>query len=93
MNNKTYNCRIIVIGNDASCKVVGKGTIKLKKFDGTIREVRNVRHAPNLKRNLISLGMLNKIVCLVKLELGSLKVLKVSMLLMKEYMNSSLYVL
>lgn len=64
-----------------------------KTFDGIVREVRDVRHAPNLKRNLISLGMLNKIVCLVKLKLSSLKVLKGSMFLMKECMNSSMYVL
>lgn len=32
MKNKAYNCRIIVIGNDASCKVVGKGTIRLKNI-------------------------------------------------------------
>ena len=55
------------MGNDAICKVVGKGIIRLKMLDGMTRELVNVRHVPDLKKNLISLGMLDKMGCLVKL--------------------------
>ncbi|KAH9680944.1 hypothetical protein KPL71_026750 [Citrus sinensis] len=90
---ETYDGGIIVIGNDASCRVIGRGTIKLKMLDGTIRELANVRHVPDLKRNLISLGMLDKMGCVIKLESGTLKVLKGSMVLMKGNLDNGLYVL
>ncbi|KAH9687838.1 hypothetical protein KPL70_014918 [Citrus sinensis] len=77
-----------VMGNDSSCRVVGRGLIRLKMFDGMIRELRDVRHVPDLKRNLISLGMLDKIGCLVKLESVTLKVLKRSMVVMKGNMSN-----
>ncbi|KAH9763957.1 hypothetical protein KPL70_001353 [Citrus sinensis] len=72
-NYETYDGGIVVMGNDASCRVIGRGTIKLKMLDGTIRELPNVRHIPDLKRNLISLGMLDKMGCVIKLESGTLK--------------------
>ena len=92
-NYETCDGGIVVMGNDSSCRVVGRGSIRLKMFDGMIRELRDVRHVPDLKRNLISLGMLDKIGCLVKLESGTLKVLKGSMVVMKENMSNGLYVL
>ncbi|KAH9780126.1 hypothetical protein KPL71_007968 [Citrus sinensis] len=92
-NYETYDGGIVVMGNDASCRVIGKGTIKLKMLDGTIRELANVRHVPDLKRNLISLGMLDKMGCVIKLESGILKVLKGSMVLMKGNLDNGLYVL
>ncbi|KAH9657209.1 hypothetical protein KPL70_022963 [Citrus sinensis] len=92
-NYETYDGGIVVMGNDASCRVIGRGTIKLKMLDGTIRELTNVRHIPDLKRDLISLGMLDKIGCVIKLESGTLKVLKGSMVLMKGNLDNGLYVL
>lgn len=81
------------MGNDAMCKVVGRGIIRLRMFDGMTRELVDVRHVPNLKRNLISLGMLDKMGCLVKLESDTLKVMRGSMVLMKGNLNNGLYVL
>ncbi|KAH9679155.1 hypothetical protein KPL71_026007 [Citrus sinensis] len=92
-NYETCDGGIVVMGNDSSCRVVGRGSIRLKMFDGMIRELRDVRHVPDLKRNLISLGMLDKTGCLVKLESGTLKVLKGSMVVMKGNMSNGLYVL
>ena len=47
------------MGNNAACKVIGIGSVRLKMSDGIIRELDNVRHIPELKRNLISLGMID----------------------------------
>ena len=80
---EVYNGGLVVMGNDAMCKVVGRGIIRLRMFDGMTRELVDVRHVPDLKRNLISIGMLDKMGCLVKLEAGTLKVIKGSMVLMK----------
>ena len=49
----------ILMGNDASCRVVEIGNIIAKMFDGVIRTLCDVRHVPNLRKNLISLGTLD----------------------------------
>lgn len=46
----------MVMGNDASCKLVGIGTIRIKMFDGIVRISEIMKQIPNLKRNLISLN-------------------------------------
>ena len=47
------------MGKDASCRVVRIGNIRVKMFDGVVRMLCNVRHVPDLRKNLISLGTLN----------------------------------
>jgi hypothetical protein len=42
-----------------SCKIVVVGSIKIKLFDGIIRTLKNVRHVPELKKKIISLGFLD----------------------------------
>ena len=46
------------MGNDASCRVVEMGNIKVKMFDGVIRTLCDVKHVLELRKNLISLGTL-----------------------------------
>lgn len=50
---------IVVIRNNASCKVAGIGRVRLKLLDVTIRTLDHVRHTPNLTKNLILLATLN----------------------------------
>ena len=50
---------VVLIGNNASCKVAGFGTIRIRMFDGVVHTLGDVKHVPNLKRNLISLSTLN----------------------------------
>ena len=45
------------MGNDASCRVVGIGNIRVKMFNGVFRTLCDVRHVPNLRKNLISLEL------------------------------------
>jgi hypothetical protein len=47
------------MGNDISCKVVGIGSIQIKMFDGSIKILTDVRHVPELRKNLMSLGVLD----------------------------------
>ena len=56
---RLVNCASILMGNDASCKAVGIGNIIIKMFDGVVRMLCDVRHVPNLRKNLISLGTLD----------------------------------
>ena len=77
--------------NNSMCKLVGIRSISLKMFDG-VWLGRQVRYVPNLKRNLISISMLDQIWCIVKVEGGVLRVIKGSMVIMKGRKVNGLYV-
>jgi len=51
----------ILMGNNVACKIVGMGTIRIRMHDGIVRTLKNVRHIPYLKKNLISLGTLDSL--------------------------------
>jgi hypothetical protein len=51
----------VFMGNDISCKTVGIGSIKIKMYDGSIRTLIYVRHALELRKNLIYLRVLDYI--------------------------------
>ena len=90
---KNFDGGSVTMGNDATCKVVGIGKVQIKMFDGVVRTLSEVRHVPNLKKNLISLGTLDKNGCRWSAEGGVLKVVRGSLVLMKGTMVGSLYVL
>ncbi|KAJ9552349.1 hypothetical protein OSB04_016394 [Centaurea solstitialis] len=50
----------VSMGNDMSCDVVGIGSVSIKMHDGVVRTLTDVRHVPEMKKNLISLGLLDK---------------------------------
>lgn len=75
----------VMMGNNAVCKIVGIGNVNLKLHDGTIRELREVRYVPELKRNLISLGMLDQMGLNIKLESGDLRISNGDGVVMKGY--------
>lgn len=67
-NYKFFNGLIVMMGNNACCRVVGKSFIRLKLSYGVINKLDDIKHVPELKRNLISLWMLDKSGSSVKLE-------------------------
>ena len=50
---------VVLMGNNASCKVAGIGTVRIRMFDGVVRTLDDVRYVLDLKRNLIPLSTLN----------------------------------
>ncbi|KAL8161669.1 hypothetical protein V2J09_013158 [Rumex salicifolius] len=48
----------VLLGDNTPCPVLGKGSIRIKTQDGVERTLSEVRHIPELRRNLISLGTL-----------------------------------
>jgi len=50
----------IVMANSSSYKVVGIDSIKFKTHDGKFYTLNEVRHVPHMKKNLISLSLLDK---------------------------------
>ena len=85
---------VVLMGNNASCKITGVGTIKVKMFDGVVRTLSDVRHVPELKRNLISLSTLDSKGYRYTAESGVLKISKGSLVVMKGQRKiAKLYVL
>ncbi|KAH9681558.1 CCHC-type domain-containing protein [Citrus sinensis] len=83
----------VLIGNNNVCNIVGIGSVKIKMFYGTIRSLHKVRHAPRLKRNLISLGMLDSLGYFFKSRSGGLEIRKGIEIVMKRVKENGLYVL
>ena len=48
----------VKLGDDHPCRVASIGSIQLRMFDGMVRTLINVKHIPDLKKNLVSLGYL-----------------------------------
>ena len=46
----------VTLGDDHPCRVAGIESIQMKMFDGMVRMLTNVKHVPDLKKNLMSLG-------------------------------------
>ncbi|KAH9782240.1 hypothetical protein KPL71_008811 [Citrus sinensis] len=84
---------MVLMGNNSVCKVIGIRIVSLKMYDGMVRELTQVRHVPKLKKNLISIGMLDQTGCVIKAENGSLKVIRGSIVIMKSTKQNGLYVL
>ncbi|KAG8489524.1 hypothetical protein CXB51_017540 [Gossypium anomalum] len=91
---ETMSEGVVLMGNNASCKIVGVGTIKVKMFDGVVRTLSDVRHVPELKRNLISLSTFNSKGYRYTTESEVLKISKGSLIVMKwQRKTAKLYVL
>ena len=50
----SFGC--VYLGNDKPCAITDIGTINIKKV---VRMLCDIRHIPNLRKNLISLGTLH----------------------------------
>ncbi|KAH9779095.1 hypothetical protein KPL71_007588 [Citrus sinensis] len=83
----------VIMGNNSICRIIGIGNVSLRLHDGSTRVINQVRHVPDLKRNLISLGMLDQIGCKIRLESGQLCVLNGSNLVMKGTRKNGVYIL
>jgi hypothetical protein len=83
----------VFMGNDQSCRVVGIGTVRIQMFDGVIRTLTDVRHIPDLKRNLISLGALDSLGCRWSTAGGVLSVSQGSQMIMQGMKSGNLYLL
>ena len=81
------------MGNDVAYKVVGIGIIRIKKHDGIVRTLTDVRHVPNLKKILISLRTLDSNRCTYKVGSGVLRISNGALVVMKGKKINGLYTL
>nr|KYP40581.1 Retrovirus-related Pol polyprotein from transposon TNT 1-94 [Cajanus cajan] len=81
------------MGNDMPCKIVGIGTIQLRMHDGVIRTLTEVRHVPDLKNNLISVGVLDSKSFKCNVKNGVMEIKRGSTLVMRGFKKGNLYML
>ncbi|KAG8474865.1 hypothetical protein CXB51_031592 [Gossypium anomalum] len=84
---------VVRMRNDSSSKVIGIGTVKIKMHDETIRTLSDVRYVPDLRKNLISLSILDLKGCRINIESSGIKVSRGSLILLKGKRTDSLYIL
>ena len=80
---KPYNGGMVQMSNDATCPVIGIGTVKIKMFGGVVRVLSNAKHVPDLRKNLISLGVLDDLGYSYSSKGGIMKITKGALMVMK----------
>jgi len=81
------------MGDDHPCNVKGMGTVHIKMKNRIVRELKEVRYVPQLKRILISVGALKALCLVVSLRDGVLKMAKGLMVVMKGVYRNNFYYL
>ncbi|KAG8499139.1 hypothetical protein CXB51_005544 [Gossypium anomalum] len=84
---------VVRVGNNSFSKVIGIGTVKIKMHDGTIRTLSNVRYEPDLRKNLISLSILDLKGYRINIKSSDIKVSRGALVLLKGKRTGSLYIL
>eukprot|EP00253_Pinus_taeda_P017465 PITA_17465 len=80
---KSINDGVVYMGNDVTCNIVGIGSVQLQMFDGTTRILTDVRHVPDLREKMISLGELDSNGYKTIIQGGVMKIYKGILLVMK----------
>ncbi|GJR32463.1 retrotransposon protein, putative, ty1-copia subclass [Tanacetum coccineum] len=65
----------VQLGDNRECKIRGIGKVRVQLKDGSSFVLHNIRYIPELKKNLISLGTLEKEGDTVKFQSGKVKVI------------------
>ena len=82
---------IVFVGNDDPCKTMGIGTIQLKNHNGLIQVLTDVRYVPSLKKNVISLQVLESKWLTITLRDGLLKAVTRALIMVKDTRRNNLY--
>ena len=69
------------MGDDAPCKIVGMGKVQIKQKNGNQWLLKEVRHVPDLRKNLISTRQLASEGCISIFTDKAWKVTKGSMVI------------
>ncbi|KAL3640704.1 hypothetical protein CASFOL_015672 [Castilleja foliolosa] len=83
----------VVLGNDGVCTIKGTGSIRFKLCSGEERILTSVCYVPDLRRNLISVGMLDDLGFEIKASQGRIKILKGSMIILRGIKKNGIYIL
>ena len=81
---------VVFISNDNACKIMEIGTIQLKTYYGSLQVLTDIRYIPSLKKNLISLGVLESNGFTITLKDKLLKVVAEALIVMKGIRRNNL---
>ena len=59
---------IVKMVDGSACKVIGTGTVKVTRRDGTMHALEAVQHVPEARCNLISIRMLDEKGCRIQVQ-------------------------
>ncbi|KAH9650701.1 retrovirus-related pol polyprotein from transposon TNT 1-94-like protein [Citrus sinensis] len=83
----------VMMGNNQPCRTMGIETIRLKMFDGMVRELKEIRFVPEIKKNLILVGALEAKGYKVTIEDGTMKFTHGAMVILQGVRRHNLYYL
>ncbi|GJS52670.1 retrotransposon protein, putative, ty1-copia subclass, partial [Tanacetum coccineum] len=86
---KEFNGGTVLLGDNRACAIRRTGKVRVQMKDGSSFMLDNVRYIPELKRNLISLGTLDREGYTVKLQNGRVKVIKGSLMVLSGTMKEN----
>ncbi|GJY59855.1 retrovirus-related pol polyprotein from transposon TNT 1-94 [Tanacetum coccineum] len=86
---KEFNGGTVLLGDNRACGIIGTKKVRVQMKDGSSFVLENVRYIPELKRNLISLGTLDREGYTVKLQNGRVKVIKGSLMVLSGTMKGN----
>ncbi|XP_035546588.1 uncharacterized protein LOC118348634 [Juglans regia] len=90
---ESVNSDSVLVGNDMACDIVRIDSVEIKMYDGTVRTLSNFWHIPSLKKNLISLGILDSFDYQYSIASGVIRVYKDSLVVMTGNNADGLYFL
>jgi len=82
---------LVSLGDGHICQIEGICTVSIKLFDGMIRELKDVRYVPQLKKNLISVGALEAQGLRETIGEGVLEMSSDSLVVLKGIRRNNLY--
>nr|GEY00211.1 retrovirus-related Pol polyprotein from transposon TNT 1-94 [Tanacetum cinerariifolium] len=86
---KEFNGGTILLGDNRACAIMGIGNVRVQMKDGSSFVLENVHYIPELKRNLIYLGTLDREGYTVKLQNKRVKVIKGSLMVLSGTMKGN----
>lgn len=83
----------VLLGDNKAYTILGSGNVKIKMHSGQVKLITEVKHVPDLKRNLLSIGMLDKKGYVISANDGNMKVCHGSMIVMRGKRMNVIYML
>lgn len=84
---------MLLLGNDKACRVASIGSIRFILASGQKNIINGVRYVPELKRNHISIGMLDKQGYTINANDEVMKVSRGSMTMLNGKLRNGIYIL
>ena len=85
--------KVVYLGDSHTAQVLGKGKVMLKLTSGKTLALNNVLHVPNIRANLVSVVLSEKVGVKVSFEFDKIIMTKNNVFMRKEFCNQRLFVL